>query len=140
MHVHSVTDPKPDPTTLERDPVCGMSVGPNSPHRHVHAGREYRFCSAGCTAKFAADPERYLNQAATPPPTAAMETPAGTKWTCPMHPQIVRDRPGSCPICGMALEPMTFEAGEPVNPELVDMRRRLIVAAALTVPLLVIAM
>src|SRR6185295_16768522 len=133
---------------IDRDPVCGMTVGPDSPHRYEHGGREYRFCCASCRTKFAADPERYLRAPASEPhgqtaivPLGSIASPQGatseaTEWTCPMHPEIVRDRPGSCPICGMALEPKTITAEEPANPELADMRRRFLVCAALTAPLL----
>ena len=105
-----------------RDPVCGMTVDPHTtPHRHEHRGRTYYFCSAGCRTKFAADPAKYLapRQAKAPPPV-----PEGTIYTCPMHPEIRQVGPGSCPICGMALEPelVTAEAGP--NPELADMTRR----------------
>jgi P-type Cu+ transporter len=120
-----------------RDPVCGMVVRPESPHRHAHGGVTYGFCSAGCLAKFRADPERYLR----PEPKAespVSASPSG-RWTCPMHPEIIRDGPGSCPICGMALEPLDAAAAEE-NPELADMTRRFWVSLVLTAPLLVIAM
>jgi Cu+-exporting ATPase len=98
-----------------------MTVAPDSPHHHEHVGVDYRFCSAGCRTKFAADPERYLAPPAAVVPPAAAE---GATYTCPMHPEIVKEGPGTCPICGMALEPMlpSLEDGE--NPELVDFRRR----------------
>src|SRR5262245_48836261 len=102
------------------DPVCGMKVDLDHPKggKLVHEGREIGFCSARCKAKFEADPKKYLEPAAARPPPPA---PAGAKWTCPMHPEIVRDAPGSCPICGMALEPLTVTAEEEANPELADM-------------------
>ncbi|HEY3352069.1 MAG TPA: heavy metal translocating P-type ATPase, partial [Polyangia bacterium] len=136
------------PAELARDPVCGMDVGPDSPHRLPHAGTEYRFCSASCLARFRAEPGRYAAAPAAPSPmpaAAAAPAPkaaptARTEWVCPMHPQIVRDGPGSCPICGMALEPRTVSTVESENPELVDMRRRFWVSAALTVPLLAVEM
>jgi Cu+-exporting ATPase len=119
------------------DPVCGMSVDPaTARHRAEHAGREYFFCSARCRERFLAEPERFL-AAAKPAPQAV---PAGAKWTCPMHPEVVRDAPGGCPICGMALEPVTPTAEAEANPELADMTRRFWVAAALSVPLVGIAM
>ncbi len=123
--------------TLVRDPVCGMSVDPEAGKpRHEHGGRTFHFCGEGCRAKFAADPERYLGEKPTP---AAM--PAGTIYTCPMHPEIEQVGPGFCPICGMALEPKGVPAAdEGPNPELVDFRRRFAVGAALAVPLVVIAM
>src|SRR5258706_786102 len=129
-------DLTPSPPPPARDPVCGMTVKADSPHRYTHQGVEHRFCCAGCQAKFAADPERYLSGA---PARATVAPPADTgaaEWTCPMHPEIVRDRPGSCPICGMALEPRTVSATDGENPELTDMRRRLIVAPRPTAPLL----
>jgi Cu+-exporting ATPase len=118
-----------------------MMVGPDTPHRLVHEGEEVLFCSAGCKAKFAADPAKYTQaihgeRAAAEPPKA----PPGSKWTCPMHPQIVRDGPGSCPICGMALEPVSPTAEEGANPELVDMTRRMWVGVALSTPLLALEM
>ncbi len=129
-----------------RDPVCGMGVKAESPHRREHGGAMYYFCSAGCSAKFAADPARYLQPTTTPAATVA-PTPVGAtaanpaaEWTCPMHPEIVRSSPGPCPICGMALELRTITAGDDENPELIDMERRFRVAAALTVPLLVLSM
>jgi len=88
-------------TTTHRDPVCGMKVDPEtSKHRAEHAGQIFHFCSAGCRTKFVADPEKYLA-----PKSAPAHAPKGTIYTCPMHPEIVRSEPGSCPICGMALEP-----------------------------------
>ena len=127
-----------------RDPVCGMSVREDSPHQHENAGTQYRFCSAGCLTKFRADPERYLNPPAIPAPrmdAAAPPGPAGSgSYTCPMHPQIVRDGPGSCPICGMALEPRTVTLEDTANPELDDMTRRFWISVALTAPLLGLAM
>jgi len=120
------------------DPVCGMKVKPDSPHRAEHAGREYLFCSAGCRAKFVADPARYLTpkQAAVP---AAPVAP-GTKYTCPMHPQIVRDAPGTCPICGMALEPMMPSLDDGENPELTDFRRRFLWTLPLSIVVFALAM
>jgi Cu+-exporting ATPase len=121
------------------DPVCGMTVDPaTARYRAEHAGQDYVFCSARCRDRFIAEPARYL----TPAPAAEAPIPAGggSLWTCPMHPQIVRNEPGSCPICGMALEPMTPEAGDAANPELADMTRRFWVGAVLSAPLLVLAM
>ena len=130
--------PQP-PAAAARDPVCGMAVDPGTAtHRAEHAGRSYFFCSARCREKFIAAPARYL---AASPPAAASPAKAGeVLWTCPMHPQIARKEPGNCPICGMALEPMTPAAGEAENPELRDMTRRFWVGVALSLPLLAIAM
>jgi P-type Cu+ transporter len=129
----------PSPAQAATDPVCGMQVDPASAAgRSEHEGTTYHFCSSHCKQKFDADPSRYVGDGAAParerPPAAP-----GTQYTCPMHPQIVRDRPGSCPICGMALEPMTPTADE-ANPELAEMSRRFWICLALTVPLLALAM
>jgi Cu+-exporting ATPase len=116
------------------DPVCGMTVDPaTSPHRYVHGQRIYHFCSAGCRGKFAADPEKYLHGAAV-----AETPPAGTIYTCPMHPEVRQAGPGACPICGMALEPEA--GGTDDGGELADMTRRLWISALLTVPLVVLDM
>jgi len=122
--------------------VCGMTIDPaKAKHRAQHAGHSYFFCSAKCREKFAAEPARYVSPARARAAGAAARTTAGeVQWTCPMHPQIVREEPGNCPICGMTLEPMTPAAGEAANPELRDMRRRFWVGVALSVPLLAIAM
>jgi P-type Cu+ transporter len=129
---------RPPPPTVH-DPVCGMAVDPaEAKHRAEHAGHGYVFCSARCREKFTADPARYIvaGEDRAGPRAAAGEV----LWTCPMHPQIVRKEPGNCPICGMALEPMTPAAGEADNPELRDMTRRFRVGVALSLPLLAIAM
>jgi Cu+-exporting ATPase len=119
-----------------KDPVCGMTVDPAAtPHHAEHDGQDYHFCSAGCRAKFVASPESYLG-GARPEPEAA----PGAIWTCPMHPQIRRDGPGTCPICGMALEPEEPSLDDAPNPELVDFTRRLWVSGVLTLPLLAISM
>jgi Cu+-exporting ATPase len=116
-----------------RDPVCGMTVDPARARGTVeHDGRTYAFCSPRCAEKFRADPSAYLGARAEPRPAAA-------EWTCPMHPEIVRTGPGSCPICGMALEPRTPTGDEP-SAELADMSRRLWACTALTLPLLAAAM
>lgn len=128
---------EPEKYLTATDPVCGMSVD-RATARHFlrHEGRGFYFCSAACQAKFEAEPPKYLGD--RPAPQAM---PKGTQYTCPMHPEIIRDKPGSCPICGMALEPMGVPTGdEGPNPELVDFTRRFWVSAVLSVPLLVIAM
>lgn len=122
---------------LVKDPVCGMSVDPaTATHRTRFDGRDYYFCRDACLQKFEADPGKYLN----PVPAAPAEAPAGTLWTCPMHPEIVRSGPGSCPICGMALEPMTPPAEDVANPELADMTHRFKISAALSVPVVLAGM
>lgn len=118
------------------DPVCGMQVAASSPHAAEHAGQQYRFCSAGCRAKFVAAPDSYTSRAAP----AAKQASTGEIFTCPMHPQIRQSGPGSCPICGMALEPLAVGTDQPDNPELKDMARRLTVAVFLSIPLLIISM
>src|SRR5580700_9789585 len=120
------------------DPVCGMTVDPaKTPHRHAHAGHDFFFCSAGCRGKFIADPAKYLNREAAKAEPAA---PTGTIYTCPMHPQIRQIGPGSCPICGMALEPEQVSLDDAPDPELIDMTRRFRIALVLTLPVFVIEM
>ena len=119
-----------------RDPVCGMTVdAATSRHRFDHHGETFHFCSAGCRTKFAADPQQYLEP--TKPKAAA---PQGTVYTCPMHPQIRQVGPGSCPICGMALEPEVASLDTPPNPELADMTRRFWVGLVLALPAVVLEM
>ncbi|WP_338528422.1 heavy metal translocating P-type ATPase [Nitratireductor thuwali] len=128
---------EPEAYLKAKDPVCGMSVD-RAAARHFcrHEGEGFYFCSARCLEKFKADPASYLGERAAREPM-----PEGTKYTCPMHPEVVSDKPGDCPKCGMALEPMGVPTGEEgPNPELVDFTRRFWVSAALSLPLLVIAM
>ncbi|RUP11562.1 MAG: heavy metal translocating P-type ATPase [Methylobacterium sp.] len=123
---------------MVRDPVCGMTVDPHTAkHRAEHAGRPYYFCSNGCQTKFEADPGRYLapGQAA-----GAEPVPEGTIYTCPMHPEVRQVGPGSCPICGMALEPVLIGADEGPSAELVDMTRRFWIGLVLTLPVFVLEM
>jgi len=141
------------------DPVCGMTVDPATARggSFAYGGRTYYFCSSGCREKFIKDPRRYTKsessdaRPAAPPArhthdsisAPAVPTPpvaAVTEWTCPMHPQIVRSGPGSCPICGMALEPRHFTGGEPENHELKDMSRRFWTSVILTIPVFALAM
>jgi Cu+-exporting ATPase len=119
------------------DPVCGMAVEANDyEHMSVHDGTTFHFCSAGCQAKFATSPEEYLGLTKSDAPAAsAQET-----YTCPMHPQIRHDGPGSCPICGMALEPLTIAAEAPPNEELIDMSRRFWVGLVFALPVFVLEM
>ena len=120
------------------DPVCGMKVDPHqTAHRHSHHGLAYFFCSGGCLSKFAADPEKYLT---TGKPASEPKAPPGAIYTCPMHPQIRQVGPGSCPICGMALEPLAPADETGPNPELLDMTRRLWIGAALAGPTVVLEM
>ncbi len=119
------------------DPVCGMSVASDSEHRVEHEGKLHRFCSDKCGGKFLADPARYANLAAAP---ATAPTAPDARYTCPMHPQIVRDEPGICPICGMALEPMLPSLDDDENPELADFRRRFWWTLPLSIVVLLLAM
>ncbi len=135
-HGHHPAAAEPAPGTVI-DPVCGMTVtlGKGKPHL-THAGAEYHFCSQRCHDRFAADPTFYLSGRHKDRPKAA---PKNVQFTCPMHPEIVKDGPGSCPICGMALEPMSGVAEGP-NHELIDFTRRLWVSAVAAIPLVIIAM
>jgi len=120
-----------------KDLVCGLDVDPlTTQHCLERKGERFAFCSARCREKFESDPDRYL----TPRHDADQAHPDTSVWTCPMHPEIRRSGPGSCPICGMALEPLEPSLDEGPNPELIDMSRRLWVSAILTVPLVVLAM
>ncbi|MGJ5040441.1 MULTISPECIES: heavy metal translocating P-type ATPase [unclassified Bradyrhizobium] len=124
-----------DPATVI-DPVCGMSVDPaTSTHRFDHQGHTFHFCSAGCRTKFAAEPDKYLGEREPPP-----EMPAGTIYTCPMHPEIRQEGPGTCPICGMALEPDVVSLDDAPNPELADMSRRFWIGTVLSAPVVVLEM
>ncbi len=124
------------PIVTFKDPVCGMQVNPHTAAgTHTHEGQTYYFCCTGCLNKFRADPAKYLD-----PKPLPIEHPTAKQYTCPMDPQIVRDKPGTCPICGMAIEPMVASIDEAENPELVDMRRRFWVCLILTTPVFVSAM
>lgn len=119
-----------------KDPVCGMMVDPAAGKPHMaYKGHEYHFCSDSCHSKFKADPEKYLTAQ-----SAAAPAIKGAQYTCPMHPEVIRDEPGSCPICGMALEPVMPSLDDGPNPELVDFTRRFWVSAICSVPLLIITM
>ena len=121
-----------------KDPVCGMSVDPaTAKHRAEHDGQEFFFCSAACRAKFLADPARYLRPG---PPPAAEPVPEGTIFTCPMHPEVRQVGPGSCPICGMALEPLVVTAEAVQNHELIDMSRRFWIGLVLALPVFALEM
>lgn len=147
-HAHSHPAKPTTVAAVARDPVCGMTPKPDTPHRTHYEGREVLFCSGGCKAKFEADPEAYAANLIEPdqhqqhekPPIDPSTVAAGTRWTCPMHPEVIRNGPGACPICGMALEPMTPSLNSGPNPELADMSRRFWVGLALAVPVLVLEM
>jgi P-type Cu+ transporter len=123
------------PAGTATDPVCGMTVDPHAtPHRHVHAGHTYYFCAESCRGKFAANPKMYLGE------SQKSAVPADATYVCPMHPQVRQIGPGTCPICGMALEPDVALGESGPNPELIDMRRRLWIGLALTLPVFVLEM
>ena len=123
-------------SALTKDPVCGMEVDPaTSKHRFDHGGTVLHFCSAGCQAKFEADPEAYLK-----PKTATSGLAAGVTYTCPMHPQIHQKGPGNCPICGMTLEPLEISATVEPNHELAGMTRRFWIGLVLTLPVFILEM
>ena len=122
---------------MHTDPVCGMAVDPATTTHHArHDGSDYPFCSDGCRRKFIADPQRYL----TPDADTAEPVPAGTLYTCPMHPEIEQEGPGTCPLCGMALEPAMPSLEEGENPELTDFRRRFWWSLPLSVATMALAM
>jgi Cu+-exporting ATPase len=130
-HHHGADDYQPHAI----DPVCGMTVDPHTAkHRAEHHGHPYYFCSAGCRTKFVANPEKYLGERE---PEPVIE---GAIYTCPMHPEIRQVGPGSCPSCGMALEPEIATADTGPNPELIDMTRRFWIGLALTLPVFVLEM
>ena len=140
-HAHQAHQDQSVGADVSVDPVCGMKVKPTTSHRTTHDGKEVVFCCARCQEKFVANPAAYVEPAPVRPAAPPAPSPGGSvSYTCPMHPEIVRDAPGSCPICGMALEPRvpTLDAGP--DPELRDMTRRLWIAAALSVPLFAVAM
>jgi Cu+-exporting ATPase len=118
------------------DPVCGMSVTiETAKHRFAYRGQDYFFCGPRCRARFEAEPEKFLQPKAPEP-----EAPAGTIYTCPMHPEVQQVGPGACPICGMALEPEQISLDDAPDPELIDMTRRFRIALVLTLPVFVIEM
>ena len=136
QHHHDHGAPAPDGAETAKDPVCGMTVEVKGDTRNQDFGGEtYHFCSEGCEEKFRADPWFYASGNAD---KADQQAQPGTQWTCPMHPEIVRDEPGACPICGMALEPMV-PSDEP-SEELTDFTRRMWISAAAAVPLIILTM
>jgi Cu+-exporting ATPase len=123
------------------DPVCGMTVDPHtSKHRAVHAGHSYHFCSARCREKFLAEPERYPASEGGAQSRTEAEVPAGTVYTCPMHPEVRQIGPGHCPKCGMALEPLLPAAGAEDESDLRAMAWRFWTLVALTIPVFLLAM
>ena len=136
--IGGASKPSVAPEGAAIDPVCGMTVDPaTTAHHAAHQGTGYHFCSARCRERFVAEPEKYLSPASKTPEVAA---PAGTMYTCPMHPQIRQEGPGTCPICGMALEPEMPSLEDEDNPELRDFARRFWWTLPLTVIVLTLAM
>jgi len=137
-------------TVAQIDPVCGMTVDPEHAAGSVeYEGKTYYFCSTHCVHKFRENPEAFLNRPDVNKPAAqpigiTRQAPAkpkpDQKYTCPMHPEIIRDGPGSCPICGMALEPLTVSLEEEENHELIDMTRRLWIAVLAAIPVFLLGM
>jgi Cu+-exporting ATPase len=137
QHEHGGHQSAADDEKTATDPVCGMKVNPNTtPHHAEHAGQAFDFCSAGCRTKFVADPSKYLDN----DKPAAPPAPAGTIYTCPMHPQIRQVGPGSCPICGMALESELVTADSAPNAELADFTRRFWIGLVLAAPVFALEM
>ena len=135
-HTHHHHDDPASGANTATDPVCGMEVEVREDARsREYGGETFWFCSEGCQTKFDADPYFYASGNAE---TTEQKAQPGTQWTCPMHPEIVRDEPGSCPICGMALEPMV-PSDEP-SEELTDFTRRMWISAAAAVPLVILTM
>ena len=136
---------------VAKDPVCGMTVDPQAAAGSAtHEGRTYYFCGQSCLRRFRAEPAKFAapeagrgasgGQSGAHGSAGRGAQERGIQYTCPMHPEIVRDRPGSCPKCGMALEPRTVTAQEEESPEYRDMRRRFAIGAALSLPVVAIAM
>jgi Cu+-exporting ATPase len=126
----------PEAYRTAEDPVCGMTVErASAAHMSKHAGEKFYFCSSRCQTKFEGDPEAYLGDRPAPEPM-----PEGTMYTCPMDPEIVQDHPGDCPICGMALEPMTPSLDSGPHPEYIDFKRRLKITAPLAAAVFVLEM
>ena len=120
-----------------KDPVCGMTVDPHTAkHRAEYGGRTYYFCGAKCREKFIANPNKYLGLTKD----AVEPVPEGTIYTCPMHPEVRQIGPGSCPICGMALETVLVTAETGRNPELIDMTRRFWIGLILSLPVVALGM
>ncbi|MGE4420045.1 MAG: heavy metal translocating P-type ATPase [Sulfurimonas sp.] len=143
------TDLNKEPSRL-KDPVCGMNVSSDSKYFYHYLQDYYYFCSEGCLAKFKENPQKYIHVDNEPICTdeklchvdvqAPRKADEKVTYTCPMHPEIVQDHPGSCPKCGMALEPVVAKAVEEKNEELTDMSRRFWVSAVLSVPVFILAM
>ncbi len=140
LYSHDHETPSAEPTgTPYTDLVCGMKIVADPAKSVEHAGVNYYFCSQHCVAKFRADPKQYVSLPEQNGSAPLKTAPTEVLYTCPMHPQVRQIGPGSCPICGMALEPMDAAAPEDTS-ELRDMTRRFWVSSALSLPLLFITM
>jgi Cu+-exporting ATPase len=135
-------EPAKPPAGGVLDLVCGMTVDPaTAKHRTEHAGESYFFCSGSCRTKFEANPAKFLaGHRETMDAVSAADVPPGTKWICPMDPEVESDGPGACRVCGMALEPEIVTLEEGPNPEYVDMKRRFWVSLPFAAATLVLAM
>ena len=135
-HHHAHQGPPPETSTASQiDPVCGMTVKPESPHASDHQGARYRFCSAKCKTRFDAEPASFLNPSPEPTPVANAE------YVCPMHPEVRQTGPGTCPKCGMALEPvLPLLEDDDENAEYRDFHRRFWYSLPLTVIVVALAM
>lgn len=122
------------------DPVCGMQVNPKeTPYHFTYQNESFSFCSSNCLKKFEKNPSHFLNEQDHSHESIQQEAIAGEEYTCPMHPEILQDHPGSCPICGMALEPKNVQT-QPSDTEYQEMLRRFWIGVVLTIPILLIAM
>ena len=138
-HHPETTSTQAGDTSAElKDPVCGMTVTAQSPHQYKHVNQNYYFCSVKCLGKFSAAPQKYMQS--QPEDEAAAAATAGTIYTCPMHPEVRQDHPGSCPKCGMTLEPELPDLDDEESPELRDFARRFWWTLPLTVIVFVLAM
>jgi Cu+-exporting ATPase len=138
-HAHGVDAGDAGDAHGATDPVCGMKVDPAAAkHRFAYRGQGYFFCSARCRTRFESEPEKYLTPRDSRPTEPAAR--AGAIYTCPMHPEVRQVGPGSCPICGMALEPEQVSLDDAPDPELIDMFRRFWIALVLTAPVFAIEM
>ena len=121
------------------DPVCGMTISPADSVGEVeHRGHTYYFCNESCLERFKANPEEFVGAGAARQATGRADADPEAEYTCPMHPEVRQKGPGSCPICGMALEPVNVSLEEQPNEELDDMTRRFRWSLALTVPILLV--
>jgi len=138
-HQHACCSKSTKTVGALKDPVCAMAVTEQSPHATSYGDKKYYFCSAHCKAKFDAQPEKYLTALSQPLPSADVALP-GTMYLCPMHPEVRQDHPGTCPKCGMALEPEMAQSDDAENPELKDFRHRFWRTLPLTISVAVLAM